>query len=337
MKHCILAICDVEKAYAYRLMDFLNKKEGNPFIVQAFTTIEALVSYGVEHPIEILLISEGTMNDAVKLMNFHHIIVLSGTREKVECLCEKAIYKYQSSAMILEEVMGFYQEISTQKEAYQIINQDIRIIGVYSPIRRILKTSFALTLGQLLARESRVLYINLEDYSGFRELMNRQYRTDLADLLFYISQENKGINSLLESSVETLEGLDYIPPVASPLDLQCVTTEDWVSFLNEISHSKKYDVIILDIGESLNALPRFLSCCERIYTPYGIDVISNAKITQYEAFLEQSGLEDIQKKTKKLTFGFMKGLEYGPEHLMYSELGDYVQRMIEEERKEGFW
>ncbi len=337
MKHYILAICDVEQTYAYRLMEFLNKKEKNPFIIRAFTTVEELMTFDAEQEIEILLISENAMDERIRGSNVHHVIVLSCSRERAECLCEKAIYKYQSSEHILEEVMCYYAEQTAENREFFLLQKEAKIIGVYSPIKRILKTSFALTLGQILAKEKRVLYVNLEGYAGFETLMDRQYEADLADLLYYISQENRNTEMKLRSIVQSIEGLDYIPPVSSPLDLHCVSTEDWMVFLREISHCNLYDTIILDIGESLNALPRFLNSCERLYTPCGVDAVSNAKMTQYEAFIEQSGQREILDKTKKLTFGFMKGLEYGPEHLMYSELGEYVQKLLEEEQKEGLW
>lgn len=337
MKHCILAICDVEQAYAYRLMEFLNQKEGNPFIVQAFTTLESLMDFSSEHLIEILLISEGAMNEEIKKMNVNHIMVLSGTKERVECLCEKAIYKYQSSEHILEEVMCYYSRLTSTEQGFHVLEKEVKVIGVYSPIGRILKTSLALTMGQILSKEKRVLYINLEGYSGFQGLMDKQYEEDLADFLFYLSQDNRNTDKKLKNIVQSIEGLDYIPPVPSPLDLQCVSSEDWGTFIKEISHSTLYDIIILDIGENLNALSKFLTCCERLYTPCGEDEVSTAKMSQYEAFLEQSGQEGILDKTKKLIFGFMKGLEYGPEHLMYSELGTYIQGLINEEREEGLW
>ena len=43
------------------------------------------------------------------------------------------------------------------------------MIGIYSPVHRIGKTKFALRLGQKMARQVPVLYLNLEGYSGVGE------------------------------------------------------------------------------------------------------------------------------------------------------------------------
>ena len=134
MKHCILAICDVEQTYAYRLMEFLNKKERNPFIIQAFTTVESLMTYSLEQAVEILLISENAMNEAIREMKVNHIIVLSGSKEQATCLCEKVIYKYQSSEHILEEVMSYYADYTAKKMEISLFQKKVRLIGIYSPI-----------------------------------------------------------------------------------------------------------------------------------------------------------------------------------------------------------
>ena len=63
-----------------------------------------------------------------------------------------------------------------------------RITGVYSPIGRCGKTSFALTLGQVLAREEKVLYITLEEFSGLSALTGTVYTGGLSDLLYYYTQ-----------------------------------------------------------------------------------------------------------------------------------------------------
>ena len=61
--------------------------------------------------------------------------------------------------------MSWYQpqEIPT---LMTVTGRRSRMIGVYSPIGRCGKSSFAFTLGQVLAREEKVLYITLEEFSG---------------------------------------------------------------------------------------------------------------------------------------------------------------------------
>jgi len=61
----------------------------------------------------------------------------------------------------------------------------MQIIGVYTPIGRCLQTTFSLTLGQMLAKHYKTLYLNFEIYSGFARMMSRNFNSDIADLMYY--------------------------------------------------------------------------------------------------------------------------------------------------------
>src|SRR5699024_5654064 len=63
------------------------------------------------------------------------------------------------------------------------------MIGIYSPVHRIGKTKFALRLGQKLARQIPVLYLNLEGYSGGAHYFQEGADKDLGDLLYFLKQE----------------------------------------------------------------------------------------------------------------------------------------------------
>ena len=42
MKKNIFAVCDLEAAYAYNLIEYMNIKQNTPFEVQAFTNVRVL-------------------------------------------------------------------------------------------------------------------------------------------------------------------------------------------------------------------------------------------------------------------------------------------------------
>ena len=51
------------------------------------------------------------------------------------------------------------------------------------------KDLVCLTMGKLLAQEERVLYLNLEEFSGLSVLMKEEYKSDLSDLLYFTTVE----------------------------------------------------------------------------------------------------------------------------------------------------
>lgn len=107
------------------------------------------------------------------------------------------------------------------------IKKTTEIIGIFSPLGRCLKTSFALTLGQILAKERAVLYLNMEEYSGFEELMGKGFAHNLSDLLYYVRQDNQNLLYKMNSMIQTINNLDYVPPVQMPADIRTTAWQDW--------------------------------------------------------------------------------------------------------------
>ena len=66
--------------------------------------------------------------------------------------------------------------------------QNVRIIGIFSPVHRSKKTGYALKLGKELARTYNVLYLNLEVYGGIGGHFPDAGQT-VADALYYSRQE----------------------------------------------------------------------------------------------------------------------------------------------------
>ena len=56
----ILAVYDADPAFGERLADYVNQKEKIPFTAMAFSSLDRLIEYGEEHPIEILLVDESS-------------------------------------------------------------------------------------------------------------------------------------------------------------------------------------------------------------------------------------------------------------------------------------
>ena len=89
----------------------------------------------------------------------------------------------------------------------------MHIIGIYTPIGRCLQTTFSLTLGQMLAKKYKTLYLNFEAYSGFSKILNKRFENDISDLMYYFECAREKLAYRLESMVETVNGLDFVPPV----------------------------------------------------------------------------------------------------------------------------
>ena len=154
MKNRIIAVCDREASYAYSLADYMNQKN-SIFFAEAFTSEESLIAYKKDYPIAILLISDKMNLDLIPTKDVSLIIYLSEQETITANANEKAIFKYQSASVILKNMMNYYAE--REDEPLAMLHRKCKLIGVYSPIKRCQKTSFCLTLGQIMAKDQAVL------------------------------------------------------------------------------------------------------------------------------------------------------------------------------------
>lgn len=331
MKKNILAICDLEAPYAYNFMEYMSKKKNIPFEIQAFTSAEHLISYTKEHAVNILLISDKAMTAEVEELDIDKIIILSEGVHDPSLDQYPSVYKYQSSDAVIREVMACYGEEKDDSLQAQVMKKKTEIIGIYSPIGRALKTSFSLTLGQIMARQRAVLYINLEEYSGFEQLFSKVYERSLSDIIYYIRQGNSNLIYKINSMIQSINNLDYLPPVLSPMDIRSTTYEEWVQLVEELVRNSSYEVLILDFGDGVDELYHILALCSRIYMPVLNDIISEAKIAQFEKLLKMWDCEEVIAKIRKVKPPFHNSFgnkENYAEQLMWSELGDYVRNIL---------
>lgn len=324
----ILAIFDSEEEYAYRLMDFISEKTNLPFEIYIFTEESRFYSCVGNKEIECLLISESVYKKEVDTLQIPHIIILSESGENLN----KALHhinKYQSCETIFHQILEYYTDKS--ENVLSIVSPRLKamnVIGIYTPVRRCLQTTFSLTLGQMLARQSKVLYLNFEIYSGFSKMLCKNFSSDLSDLMYYFNCAREKLLYRLESMVESVNGLDFIPPTEIYQNLTGIRAEQWLDLFQEIEKTGKYDYLILDLTDGIMDLWEILRGCDYIYTIIREDGLSAAKIEQYERVLESVGYGDINVKTVKWKLPIFKQLPLKFEELTYGELSAFIRSKV---------
>lgn len=325
----ILAICDPEEAYARRLMEYIQRKKMFPLQPAAFSRTESLLGFGRQNKIAVLLISEKIREEERVQIQAERAVIL---REEKEEMDEKqlSVYKYQSADRLLREVVSFYDaqlRVEGKDEAWR---KNRRLIGVFSPAGSTGKTSFALVMGQILARSSTALYINLEGFSGLSDMLGRSFEGGLSDLLYYARQQEANLSARLGTLTVPVQNLDVLPPAETPEDIREVTGSRWTQLLNRILNEGSYGTVILDIGPEAADLARLLDFCSVVFMPVRSD--HGARIRECEEYLAAAGVDTGKIKKVQLPFNtaFKPGREYC-ESLVWSELGDFTKRLLKEE------
>ena len=328
----VFAVCDVETDYAVRFMEFLNRRN-LPFEVQMFTSVPPLCEFAKRKRIELLLISERAMCDEVRNLKVGKMILLSEGNSGDEESELPTVYKYQSSAQVVREVLDCYsaERIAAQTAA------DIRkkrgklygIYGLFDPVRQML---FSLTLGQILAETQTVLYINLQKHSGLMNLTGEETEMTLSDLLYFYRQKKKGMFYRLSGMIRQIGRLEYIPVPFFSEDLGELSGEEWSGFLEELRSMDSHDVLLLDLSDGLRGLPDILDCCTDLFFLSEEDAFSLEKRQLLEKELESAD----RVRPQWLTPPPPGEIREGPwflEALPDSNIGEYVRKVIRPERR----
>lgn len=334
MKKPIFAICDEDTLYAGKIFEFIHDRISDSYEVILFTEVDAIEKYMKHTQISILLISEVCRAILRGKVNAEHIILLTQTCKDEDNPTDE-IYKYRSGNFIIQSVM----EICSGKKSEPIVRtkrRPLSIIGVYSPVKKAFQTTFSITLGQILAKKSKALYLNFECFSGFDLMMATHNKSDLMDLLYFWGLGNENFTYRLGSVIEHIGALDYVPPVHSFAGLGEVSGSQWIHFLKAFEEYTDYDYVILDLSENINGLFDILRMCRTVYTVTDEKRISRAKISQYEALLNEYQYEDVIEKTKKMTIPMFREIPDEYEMLPYSDLSAFIKKELdfEEKRKE---
>jgi len=297
MKNRILAVCDPEEAYVSRLMEYLNEKKVSPFYVRAFTSKEALEDFARQEAVEVVLMAAELTKDT-EAEDMHGLrigkrILLTQGQVPKELEGEPAIYKYQSAEKIIREALFYYAEEAQPFLQAALLKREVQLLGVYSPVHRIGKTTFALALGSVCAREKKTLYLNLEPYSGFdvmladhlpavrSQSLQIAQQWNLGDLLYYLKKGKQGFLYKLKSLIQSIGALDYISPVLSAEDLLAVSEEEWEMLLERMITDAEYECLVIDFSDCIQGLPALLARCSKVYMPVLEDRISQAKVAQF--------------------------------------------------------
>lgn len=328
MNKKILAIFDGEERYAYGLMEYFEEKQSLPFRIHVFTDRDKFKAYGNREEIECLLLSENVYDDNVSNINVPHIIILSESGGILNPTFHH-INKFQSCENIYKEILQYYTE---HQEAtlplMRVCNRRMKIIGIYTPIGRCLQTTYAFTLGQILSRYGKALYMNFEKYSGLSQLLKREFDSDVSDLMYYFECAKEKLAYRVESIVENINGLDFIPPAEIYQNLAGIKGEQWIELFKEMEKCTEYEYLILDITDGMIDLWSVLRFCDVVYTISRGDPMAIAKITQYEKALAASDYSDIISKTQKWDFPVFQHLPQKFDELTKSDLAQFIKERI---------
>ncbi|MCI8454483.1 MAG: hypothetical protein HFE84_07705 [Lachnospiraceae bacterium] len=328
----IMAVYDEDPFYAERLSDYINRKERGIFKAQAFTSKESLAEYSRGHEIDVLLTGDVSDFEGTDTISTRQKLYLTGDEHTAGPNC---IYKYQSGDDIIREVMAVYCELPEAAAIFPGLKEKGKqIVGIYSPVNRCGKTSLALAVGQLLAKEEKVLFVCLDSFTGFTGLIDECWKRDLSDLIYYYKQGR--YNAIrLNSVIYYLGDMAWLPPIRFPEDFNQISSGEMAEMMAQILKGSDYETLVLDIGDYGKQVTPLLEICQMVYMPVREDAVSRAKLREFEEYLEAAGKRGLKEKLQELHVPIMTGLkrmEHFPQELLWGDMGDFVRKLLKGQR-----
>ena len=186
MGNSIMIFCDTEEEYTQGITEYFLRQRDFPWSLHAYTDVTSMMDREKETDIAILVVSERAFFNEVLKLNAKKTVILNETGiVKREDLAQ--VNKYQAAEYVLKELLELYVEIAEEPFMLQTLKIKTSFIGMYSPVRRCLQSSFAMTMAMLLAEEHRTLYLNFEHFAGITELLPDLQSKDLSDLLYFVN------------------------------------------------------------------------------------------------------------------------------------------------------
>jgi len=331
-----VAIFDADKGYRERFADYLMNHKAAEMELAVFTN-EQFFFNAVEVDKFHLFVLGGGYEAVLPRARAKKVPVLvltecaqSYVRETIQMLDEQVVYtsKYQSMDVITQKMQMLTDTKWSRGEVRMLQNPEV--VGVVSPVSHEMQMLFSLLFACNVAREKRVLYVNMLEFSGFTEMF-KDAEYDLSDAILQV-RETEVKEERLRACIYELDSFSYILPVMNPENMREITEEDVRRLLEVVAEYMDYQVIILDVGLNVAGFADILPVCDRIFSLEKRGYLFETRTRQFYAYLEKmvdaACLERIHRLEipgqAKVVCGGMNLLE----QLNWGDFGDFVRSVV---------
>ncbi len=333
----LFTVYDPEEAYTLKLVEYARTRKNMPMQVNGFSDAAALLDYTEKHAVNVLLIRPDKETDLLRKVKAEKILLLEDGAEGENTAGYPGVHKYQAAGSLLKEVMDCYSAERLSERPGEYARRNCGIYAVYSPAGGCRKTSFALTLSRILARDRAVLYLNLENHSALEEIIGCRFEKSLSDFLYFLRLDKPGLVSRLSSFTLSFQNLDIAPPPDNYADVCAARGEEWLKFIDALKKETAYEAVVLDLGDGVCDLYDVLDTAVRIFVPLRDDPVCEAKYRAFLAAIGRWGNPSLAERLEPLQLPFLAVTKTGSEYfesLVWSRMGDTVKDLLRKKEKQ---
>lgn len=265
MAKVVLAVYDVHPSYVERFLNYASTRQNLGFEIQGYSDLSILTEQLKNNKINAVLISrdeacqEQSVREAKKTLteacrDGGLIVVLLGDQQAAGFMEEgiPCVDKYQSMEMILTQIQSLLRERGLLSEAPKS-HQGLCVGGIYSPSDKCSHLRTAWMLARKYQKEhpdseKRILYINLEQFSGIRSFFDYDTQASLSDVIYYYKTCPDKLREGLIRTRGTFQGMDVLTAPADMTDLEVLGKKGWPDFLAALASAGDYPYILIDMS-----------------------------------------------------------------------------------------
>ena len=343
MAKLFLAVYSSSHVYLERFVSFASEQKEMGFQLQGFTDLSLLEEYLQKRAADALLLVLD--EDSKEVFRSHHELIILMNRLEIAVILMgrqsdfagweaffreegyedriRYINRYQSAMEILRYVRQFFPEEQTKLSPEEDRSLPW-LAGMYSPVDKICHPQAA---ASIMKGKRRVLYINLEQFSGIGEEpedwsneenwenqnhepvgTTEEYRRDevlrkeddctISDVIYCYKQTPGKLKEVLNRIKGQRFGMDILSAPEDLADLEELSEGEWPEFLRAVAKAGDYHFIFLDMSVFEWKLIGMVLSYGELYIPalpYDPEKTFRSVLTRRDGSRQQNRLQQAAK------------------------------------------
>ena len=267
------------------------------------------------------------------------ILVLEENFDRENSAEEKILYteKYQEVYKIVELLEPYIADKLPGKRTVTQ-SKNLEMIGIYSLTQEIYQAPFAVLLGKVCGELQKVLILDLQSYSGLREIEEEASTMGLEDLLSVVQTGNYSKSRMLEC-IRHEGNWDYICPVQNHQCLAEGTRELYEMLIDRLVQDFGYEVVIINFGDVFWGQLDMMEMCQSCYFLSGKNDRGNWREQVFEQELIRQGKGNLIQTIQRIEFAQTVNREMNcralAENWTWGEFGEMLRQQRKKENVYG--
>lgn len=308
-------------------MEYLKRKKKVMVQARVFSDLNNMNMFLEHNTLDILLIEESLYPLQERDYSNIRIIVLAENKDRKMGIL--SIFKYQSGESIIAELINICPELRDGEVNQNI--QAMKLFSIYSLGSGGVGEIFSYFLAREYGNQGKVLFINLEPFTGLKQTKVSDAYKGMSDVIYYVNEKVDNLKEKLELIIKSTDNIDLILEVIFSTDLYDLNLEGIKILLTTIRDYQKYKYCIINTGYISSAVIELFKQSSKIYIITDKEDVTHRRKDNLVRQLAWAGFDEILKNLHQICLNkedkdvILRTYEEGEEN---ESIMEYIKRFI---------